>query len=168
MTYHLLQASLAWNHFLLTAAGDEKRKKHHVSLQPAVIADIFLSSLWWLREDSPFSRVRHVTQQQLRSFAERAAAGLPASVCGCAALLLEEEFLTSHQSEGALAQQLAADKRTCGLTQRCITVANGMVKLWPFTSAMMTCLLFFPLLFYSQTWLQRGSWRWRKERSWRR
>lgn len=107
-----LQASLARNHFLHNAVGDEERN-FHVSLQPAVTANISKSSLWWLREDSPFSRVIDVTLQQLRSFAVRAA-GLVASVCGSAALLLEVEFLTSHQSKGALAQQLAAGQADKG------------------------------------------------------
>lgn len=163
---HLLQASLAWNHFLHNAAGDGKRN-FHVSLQPAVTANTSISSLWWHRADSPFSGVTDVTQ--LRSFAVRAA-GLAAPVCVSAAPLLEVEFLTSHQSGGAPAQQLAAgmpDERTCGLTWWCITVANDVVQLWPFTSAMMTCFLS-PLLSYSPTWLQRGSWRRRTERSWRR
>lgn len=165
---HLLQASLAWNHFLHNTAADENRN-FHVSPQPAVIVNISISSLWWHREDSPLSRVIDVTQQQFRSFAVRAAEML-ASVCGSAALLLEVEFLTSHQSAGALAQQLAAglaDKRTCRLKWWCITVANGIVNLWPFASAMMTCFLS-PVLSYSQTWLQSGSWRRRMERSWQR
>ncbi len=144
-----------------------KREIFHVSLQPAVIANKSISSLWWRREDSPFSGVVDVTQ--LRSFAARAA-GLAASACGSAAPLLEVGFLTSHQSEGAPAQQPEArlpDKRTCGLTWWCITLANGMVQLWPFTFTLMTCFLS-PLLPYSPTWLQRGSWRRRTERSWRR
>lgn len=172
LIYVLLRASLAWNRFLHNAAGDEKKKmkkrrrNFHVSLQPAVISNISISSLWWHREDSTFSGVIDVTQQQqLRSFAVRAA-GLAASVCGRAALLLEVKFLTSHQSKGGLAPQLAAglpDKSTCGLACRCITVANGMVNLWP-----LTLVLIFPLLSYSQTWLQRESWRRRRERGWRR
>lgn len=144
----------------------KRRRNFHVSLQPAVISNISISSLWWHREDSTFSGVIDVTQQQqLRSFAVRAA-GLAASVCGRAALLLEVKFLTSHQSKGGLAPQLAAglpDKSTCGLACRCITVANGMVNLWP-----LTLVLIFPLLSYSQTWLQRESWRRRRERGWRR
>lgn len=115
-----------------------------VSLQPAVIDNISISSLWWHRENSPFSRVKDVTQQQLGSFAVRAA-GLAASVSGSAALLLEVEFLTSHLSEGTLAQQLAAglpDWRTCWLTWWCITEANVMATPWPFTSTMMTYFLF--------------------------
>lgn len=86
----------------------KRRRNIHVSLQPAVISNISISSLWWHREDSTFSGVIDVTQQQqLRSFAVRAA-GLAASVCGRAALLLEVKFLTSHQSKGGLASCRAA------------------------------------------------------------
>lgn len=164
----LPQAPLAWTHFLHNADVDEKRNLH-VSLQPAVIANISKSSLWWLRGDAAFSRVVGVTQQQLTSFAVRAA-GPAARVCWSAALLLEVEPLTSHQSEGAVAPRLAGglpDKRTCRLTWCFIIVANGMVNLRPFTSTMMTCFLF-PLLSCRQTWLQRGLWGQRMERSWRR
>lgn len=92
---------------LLVMKKKKEKRNFHVSLQPAVIANISISSLWWHREDSTFSGVIDVTQQQLRSFAVRAA-GLAASVCGRAALLLEVKFLTSHQSKGGLALQLAA------------------------------------------------------------
>lgn len=110
-----------------------------------------------LARTHPSRGVIDVTQQQLRSLAVRAA-GLAASVCGSTALLPEVQFLTSHQSEGAWAQQLAAglpDKWMRGLGWWCITIANGLVSLWPFAFTVMTSFLFL-LLSYSQTWLQRG------------
>lgn len=141
----------------------KKKRYFHVSLQPAVISNISISSLWWHREDSTFSGVIDVTQQQLRSFAARAAE-LAALVCGTAALLLELKCQTAHQSKGDLAPQLAPGLRensVCGKACWCITVANGVGNLWPFS-------LVFPLLSYSRTWLQRESWRQRRERSWQR
>lgn len=84
----------------------KKKRYFHVSLQPAVISNISISSLWWHREDSTFSGVIDVTQQQLRSFAARAAE-LAALVCGTAALLLELKCQTAHQSKGDVAPQLA-------------------------------------------------------------
>lgn len=146
---------------LLVMEKKKKRRRYfHVSLQPAVISNISISSLWWHGEDSTFSGVIDVTQQQLRSFAARAAE-LAALVCGTAALLLELKCQTAHQSKGGLAPQLAPglpENSVCGQACWCIT---GAVTFLP-------CFLLFPLLSYSRTWLLRESWRQRRERSWRR
>lgn len=51
------QCHMNTDYFLHNADVDENRNVH-VSLQPAVIANISKSSLWWLREDSTLLRGR--------------------------------------------------------------------------------------------------------------
>lgn len=99
----------------------KKRHFHFFFLvQPAVIADISISSLWWHSRGPIFlwgCRCHSSDHLAVR------AAG---SVRGRAALVLEVKLLTPHQSEGGLAARLAAgltDSGTCGPARRCIAAA---------------------------------------------
>lgn len=95
----------------------KKRHFHFFLVQPAVIADISISSPWWHSNLLWGCRCHSSDHLAVR------AAG---SVRGCAALVLEVKLLTPHQSEGGLAPRLAAgltDSGMCGPAHRRITAA---------------------------------------------
>lgn len=94
-----------------------KKRHFHIFflVQPAVIADISISSLWW------HSRGLILLWGCRCHSSDHLAAKAAGSVRGRTALVLEVKLLTPHQSEGGLAPRLAAgltDSSTCGPTHR--------------------------------------------------
>lgn len=100
-----------------------RRKKGHFHfflVQPAAIADISISSLWW------HSRGLILLWGCRCHSSDHLAARAAGSVRGRAALVLEVKLLTPHQSEGGLAPRLAAgltDSGTCGPARQCTAAA---------------------------------------------